>query len=64
VMVDGEQIYGDGVNVAARESRRPRRHLHLRYRPCANQEQAAAELRGLRRATGQEHRTTGAGCFG
>jgi adenylate cyclase len=35
VMVDGEQIYGDGVNVrrALRESRRPRRHLYLRHRP-------------------------------
>jgi class 3 adenylate cyclase len=32
VIVDGEQIYGDGVNVAARLeglARRPRRHMCL-----------------------------------
>jgi class 3 adenylate cyclase len=52
VMVDGEQIYGDGVNVAARleRSRRPRRHLHLGQGSRRGRQQTRTELRGHWRA--------------
>jgi adenylate cyclase len=49
VMVDGEPdlLRWRQRRGAPRESRTTGRHLHFGYRPCANQEQAAFELRGL-----------------
>ena len=59
---DGD-IFGDGVNVAARlgtDGRRGR-HMHFRQGLRRGPRQAEVPLRGPRREAGQEHRPAGAG---
>ena len=62
VMVKDGDIFGDGVNIAARleGAGRARRHLHFARRARPYPPQAAAHVRGSRRAGGQEHRPAGA----
>ena len=59
IISDGNDIYGDGVNVAARleGARRPRRHHGVAQCLRSGARQAELRLRGPGRADGQEHRT-------
>ena len=66
VIEEGDSIYGDGVNIAARLEclRRRRRDLHLRDRLSADREQVAAALRVPGGKRGQEHCEAGEGLPG
>ena len=63
VIIDGDDIYGDGVNVAARlEGLAPAgRRLHRGRRPSDGPRPARSRIRGSGRAAGEEHRAAGAG---
>ena len=58
VIVDGDDIYGDGVNIAARirGTRRSRRHLYCARCRRRGAGQAADQIGELRGAERQEHR--------
>ena len=57
VIAEGDDIFGDGVNVAARLEAlaEPRRDLRFRHGARPNPRQAALRARGQGRARGQEH---------
>ena len=63
MIVEGDDIHGDGVNIADRLQAlaRARRRRHLRHRLRPGEGQAAGRLRLAGRAEGQEHRRAGAG---
>ncbi len=58
IIVDGKDIFGDGVNVAARLEALGRAwwHLCLAQRARSRARQTRLDLRGHRRADGEEHR--------
>ena len=60
IIIDGDDIFGDGVNVAARleGAGRSRRHLRQPKRARSGAGQAELCLRGPRGAGSQEHRPT------
>ncbi len=65
VIVEGDDLYGDGVNIAARiEDGRSRRRVRLQYGLRPRARPAALRFRGSGRAAGQEHRPAGAGLPG
>jgi hypothetical protein len=66
VIVDGDQIYGDGVNIAARAgvAGRIRRGLHLRDRLRSDRDQAGSGLHLPGPPGGQKHYQTGPGLPG
>ncbi len=66
VIVEGDDLYGDGVNIAARIEAlgRCRRGVRLQYGSRSGPRPAALCLRGSGRAAGQEHRSAGAGLPG
>jgi hypothetical protein len=61
VIVDGDDIFGDGVNVAARleDLGRAWRHLRLAHRARSRAGQAELRLRGFGRPAGEEHHPAG-----
>ena len=63
VIVEGDDLYGDGVNIAARleAAGRAGRHRCLRHRLRPGQGQARRWLRGPGRAAAEEHRAAGPG---
>jgi adenylate cyclase len=61
IIIDEGDIYGDGVNIAARVASHTRLHLSLRPRLPANQGKARARCQRHGRAATQEHRSAGAG---
>ena len=62
VIGEGSDIYGEGVNIAARlgGAGRARRHLHLRARCMRRCAARSSVLRGHGRAAAQEYRAAGA----
>ena len=62
IIVEDDDIFGDGVNIAARLEALGRAGRHLRRRRGARPgaRQARLRLRGSRRAAAQEHRPAGA----
>jgi adenylate cyclase len=66
VMVEGGDLYGEGVNVAARLEAlaEPGRYLHLGHGLRSGPQPADARLRFHRRATGEEHLRAGTGLSG
>ncbi len=62
VIVEGDDIYGDGVNVAARLQalRRAGRHRAVAHRARPGRGQGDVRVRRSRRAHGEEHRAAGA----
>ena len=66
VIIEEGDIYGDGVNVAARleSARRARRDLRLPHRLRPRQGQGRLRLRADGRAPGQEHPRAGHGVSG
>ena len=63
MIIDGGDIFGDGVNVAARLEAlgRTGRHLRRRGSTSRSRDKLDDRVRGHRRAAGQEHRAAGAG---
>ncbi|ARP68344.1 hypothetical protein A9K65_033815 (plasmid) [Mesorhizobium sp. WSM1497] len=58
VIVEGDDIFGDGVNIAARiEAIAKPGGVSIRYRPGKNRQQARTGFRGYRQAQPQEHPT-------
>ena len=66
VIIEGDDIYGDGVNVAARleELAEPGEHLRRPQRLRPGQGQGRLRLRADGRAPGQEHPRAGHGLSG
>ena len=66
IIIDGDDIYGDGVNIAARLEglARAGRPLREPWRPRPSPRQARHRLRGCGRAAAEEHRAAGAGLPG
>ena len=62
IVIDGDDIFGDGVNVAARlESQAPRRRrAPVGFRPRAGEGQGRSRLRRCRRDRAEEYRAAGA----
>ena len=58
VIIEGEAIYGDGVNIAAPSGKlsRARRYLYLRHRVRSGQEKTWSGIRFHGRAKRKEHR--------
>ena len=58
VMVDGDNLLGDGVNIAARlEALRARRDLRLGHSARSHRQQVPAGLQRSRRSAGQKYRS-------